>query len=42
MMNKFDSLGDSLASIDWSHQKLKPFEKNFYKVTFIEFSYNPC
>jgi hypothetical protein len=36
-MQKFDSLGDSLRSIDWKSQSLKSFARNFYKVTNIIF-----
>lgn len=31
-MHRFDSLGDSLPSIDWKSQTLKSFHRNFYKV----------
>ena len=32
-MQRFDSLGDSLASVDWKGQTLKKFSRNFYKVS---------
>lgn len=32
---KLDTLGDSLASINWSSRTLKPFKKNFLKVSHI-------
>ena len=34
-MKSYDNLGDKLPSMDWSNEKLKPFEKNFYKVSGV-------
>jgi len=29
----YDALGSRLARVDWSKESLKPFNKNFYKVS---------
>ena len=33
MQRTFDSLGDSLTTVDWKKQTLKTFARNFYKVS---------
>ena len=38
MQQRYDNLGDSLQRIDWKHQTLKSFARNFYKVTTISFN----